>query len=121
MKFLIFSIFYPRQNINVVLLEKPKVSDIAGRHTSFILVCIASVSVVGEQRKAKERNRNGILPARNWGESQNNSLPLNPTETLATLASFILLLQLVLGKTCLVCKFVTAKLPVVSPVSYRPS
>ena len=26
---------------------------------------------VGEQRKTKERNRNGILPARNWGESQN--------------------------------------------------
>ena len=26
---------------------------------------------VGEQRKTKERNRNGILPAGNWGESQN--------------------------------------------------
>ena len=26
---------------------------------------------VGEQRKTKERNRNGILPARNWGKSQN--------------------------------------------------
>ena len=26
---------------------------------------------VGEQRKTKERNWNGILPTRNWGESQN--------------------------------------------------
>ena len=26
---------------------------------------------VGEQRKTKEQNRNGILPAWNWGESQN--------------------------------------------------
>ena len=26
---------------------------------------------VGEERKTKERNRNGIFPARNWGESQN--------------------------------------------------
>ena len=26
---------------------------------------------VGEQRKTKERNRNGILPVWNWGESQN--------------------------------------------------
>ena len=56
-----------------------------------ILACVASVSVgLG----SKERQRNGILPARNWGESQNknegvgegSSLPLNPTETLATQA-----------------------------------
>ena len=26
---------------------------------------------VGEQGKTKERNQNGILPTRNWGESQN--------------------------------------------------
>ena len=26
---------------------------------------------VGKQRKTKERDRKGILPARNWGESQN--------------------------------------------------
>ena len=26
---------------------------------------------VGEQRNSKELNRNGVLPARNWGESQN--------------------------------------------------
>ena len=46
---------------------------------------------IGEQRKTKERF--GVLPAREWGESQNekdqewgggNSLLLNPTETLVT-------------------------------------
>ena len=55
------------------------------------LACVASVSVGLE---SKERPKNGILPARNWVESQNlplflsrgNSLPLNPTETLATQA-----------------------------------
>ena len=26
---------------------------------------------VGDRRKTEERNRNGILPARNWGESRN--------------------------------------------------
>ena len=54
------------------------------------LACVASVSVgLG----SKERPKNGILPARNWGESQNlsslfsrGSLPLNPMETLATQA-----------------------------------
>ena len=35
---------------------------------SILLACVASVSVwLG----SKERPRNGILPARNWGESQN--------------------------------------------------
>ena len=44
------------------------------------IACIASVFVgLG----SKERSRNGILPAQNWGES-GNSLPLNPTKTLAT-------------------------------------
>ena len=32
---------------------------------------------VGEQRKTKERNWNGILPARNWGESQNKKEGMN--------------------------------------------
>ena len=35
---------------------------------AFYVTCVASVSVgLG----SKERPRNGILPARNWGESQN--------------------------------------------------
>ena len=34
----------------------------------FVLACVASVSV---GLKSKERPRNGILPARNWDESQN--------------------------------------------------
>ena len=43
-----------------------------------LVACIASVSFrgVGEQRKTKEPNRNGILLARNWGR-------VNPTEKLA--------------------------------------
>ena len=53
------------------------------------VACVASVSV---GFRGKERPRNGILPARNWGESQNKKegvLPLNPTETLATQATFL--------------------------------
>ena len=43
------------------------------------VACVPSVSVgLG----SKERSRNGILPAQNWGES-GNSLPLNPTKMLA--------------------------------------
>ena len=49
------------------------------------LACVANVSLgLG----SKEKPKNGILPARNWVESQNlflsrgNSSPLNPTESL---------------------------------------
>ena len=47
---------------------------------------LAYVAGVSVGLGSKERSRNGILPARNWGESV-NSLPLNPAETLPTQAN----------------------------------
>ena len=37
-----------------------------------ILACIASISMgLGSKERPKEWNRNGVLPAQNWGKGQN--------------------------------------------------
>ena len=71
-KLTVFLELYPRKIVRFSeqIMSADKYPSLFSRQMETIvyLACVASVSVgLG----SKERPRNGILPARNWGESQN--------------------------------------------------